>query len=48
MKREDWKDMSQLSNVTIGRNPRSIKRAVNYMKIISILRDKVKETLDEE
>ena len=47
MKAKDWKEMSQISNVTIGRNPRSIKRAVNYMKVIGILRSKVSDFLED-
>ena len=45
MKDSDWKQMSQISNVTIGRNPRSIKRAVNYMKVVGLLRERVKNFL---
>ncbi len=45
MKDRDWKQMSQISNVTIGRNPRSIKRAVNYMKVVGLLRERVKNFL---
>ena len=48
MKKEDWDQMAQISTVTIGRNPRSIKRAVNYMKIIGLLRTKMKDMLDEK
>tara|TARA_Y100001958_G_scaffold107862_1_gene75657 strand:+ start:301 stop:2193 length:1893 start_codon:yes stop_codon:yes gene_type:complete len=39
LKDADWKQMSEISSVTIGKNPRSIKRAVNYMYVQKILRD---------
>tara|TARA_B100000315_G_scaffold245938_1_gene272584 strand:+ start:147 stop:2060 length:1914 start_codon:yes stop_codon:yes gene_type:complete len=44
MKDTDWSQMAQIAICTIGRNPRSIKRAINYMKIIGHLRKKVEKT----
>jgi len=44
MKDVDWVQMAQIATCTIGKNPRSIKRAVNYMKIIGHLRENVKKT----
>ncbi|SVC44010.1 uncharacterized protein METZ01_LOCUS296864, partial [marine metagenome] len=48
MNSDDWVQMSELSTVTIGRNPRSIKRAVNYMKVLGIIRDNMDEYLDDK
>ena len=42
---DDWVQMSQISSVTIGRNPRSIKRAVNYMKVLWLIRENMDEYL---